>query len=691
MPRTENRELLIHFAAETGVVAELADRMRVVAGASSDQKLRRDLLVEIAQLHEQRLGRAEDAEKVYAEILEVEPLHAGASRALGRLYRDSERWTELRALLESRQSQVTEPRERLDLLAQIAEIDEAVLDDVDHAVTSYEKMLELNPGDLRAHRALDRHYATQERWRDLEALLGTRVTFASAPEIPELEFRRAEIRVARFDDVDGALQLLETIVRAAPSHEGARRLLERVLALPNYRQRASKILEPLYESSGAWSRLVAVLELQREGRQGKAAAALLARIADLQENKLQARTAALATWRQVLAEDPTNPDALTEIERLATALERFSELVDVYQELAFNRDTADISGRADLLSRAATLYAGRLGNRRAAIDTWKLVLNLDVDNLETAQPAAAALEGLYAETGDIASLVKILRQQARWADSTADRKAILFRIAGLEEKSLADTQAAVATLRAILDIDPQDRDAIDALERIFEAGSQHRQRVEILRKRIDLAHDPSARQELWRRVASLLERDVGDVEEAIAACVSILDENPEDDNALDTLARLYEQQGRHRDRLAILERRLALADGAKGTVAARVGSPPPDRGVAGRAARRSGRRPRALARDPPAGPRRSAGRGRAGAISSAGRRHRPAAGGGAGHRTDLRGCRTLAGAGRRGPGLRRGPGRSARARAAAGAAGGAAGDASARPRGGVRLVWPRHP
>ncbi len=116
----------------------------------------------------------------------------------------------------------------------------------------------------------------------------------------------------------------------------------------------------------------------------------------------------------------------------------------------------------------------------------------------------------------------------------------------------------MATLRSILEADPQDGTAIDALDRIFEAGSNHRQRVEILRKRIGLAGDASARQELWRSVASLLEKDVGDVDEAIAACVSILDENPEDDQALETLARLYEQQGRHRDRLEIVERRLAL-------------------------------------------------------------------------------------------------------------------------------------
>ena len=148
--------------------------------------------------------------------------------------------------------------------------------------------------------------------------------------------------------------------------------------------------------------------------------------------------------------------------------------------------------------------------------------------------------------------------QVRWAPSAKDRKKILFRVAELQEKSLSDVDGAVATLRSILEIDPQERAAIDALDHIFEAGSQHRQRVEMMRKRIDLAGDATARQELWRQVAGLLERDVGDVDEAIAACVSILDESPQDDQALETLARLYEQQGRHRQRLEILERRLAL-------------------------------------------------------------------------------------------------------------------------------------
>ena len=312
----KNRDALVGFAELAGKTGELAERLRTVSGETEDQILRRDLLVVVAELQEKRLGRAQDAEKVYAQILKAEPLHAGAFRALTRLYRDGQRWSELRALLDARQLAELDVRERLDLLAQIAELDESALDDQDHALAVYEKMLELDAADLRAHRALDRHYAARERWRDLETLLGTRVGFASETEVSELEFRRAELRASHLEDYGGALDLLEQIVKTAPNHEGARRLLEKLVAIPQHRQRVAKILEPVYESSSAWARLAAILDVEREVLNGPAAAAMLARIADLQEHKLQAKGAALASWRQVLAADPGNPDALPEIERL---------------------------------------------------------------------------------------------------------------------------------------------------------------------------------------------------------------------------------------------------------------------------------------------------------------------------------------------------------------------------------------
>ncbi|MEO8213414.1 MAG: hypothetical protein ABI560_09480, partial [Myxococcales bacterium] len=568
-----NRESLARFAGEVSAVPELAQRLRAMAARTQDAELRRDLLVEVAELLETRLGNAAEAEKVYREILEAEPLHAGAFRALGRLYRDGERWSDLQALLEARQNRVADVAERIDLLAQIAEVDETVLDDSAHAIASYEKMLELDPSDPRAYKALDRHYAAAERWRDRDQLLERRLHFAAEGEVSELEFRRAELRYHRFSDIDGAIDILSSIVRLNPAHQGARQLLESALTSPAHRRRAAEVLAPLYEAEQSWNKLVTALAIEREGREGPDAAALLAHIAGLQETRLNDPAAALIAWRQALTADPTHKTALSEVERLAASLEMWSELVDVYQELAFRRDGADLMGRADLLSRAARLYAGKIGNRRAAIDAWKMVLNLDPENITTTKPAADALELLYAETGNVEALVKILRMQVAWADSLPARRAILFRIADLEETALADIEAAVVTLRSILELDPTSTEALDQLERIFQEGGQARSRVEILRRRIDLAKDAGVRQEIWRQIAGVLERDVGDAEEAIAANLAILDENPDDLGALDTLARLYEQQRRHADRLEILERRLTLIkrEGAsRQDVAARV-------------------------------------------------------------------------------------------------------------------------
>ena len=232
------------------------------------------------------------------------------------------------------------------------------------------------------------------------------------------------------------------------------------------------------------------------------------------------------------------------------------------------------------------------------------------------------------------------------------------------------------------------RTAIDALDRIFEAGANHRQRVEILRKRIGLSGDASARQELWRSVASLLEKDVGDVDEAIAACVSILDENPEDDQALETLARLYEQQGRHRDRLEIVERRLALR---KPKDAERLAPAQADRQAAGGAARRRDRRARALARGARTRAGRRGGAGGAGAFPGARHRRGAAAGGRAGARADLRKGRSLRRAGGDRSHLRRGAGRRPRAPRRADAAGGARRDAARRHRGGAADDGAGHP
>lgn len=553
-----HRERLLGFAAEAGTLGELVDAVQRLLAQRRDPNERRDLLAFIAEIEDQRPGRAGDAEAAYRQILELDPLHFGAFRTLTRICRENERWTDLRDLLETRQACLPEVKDRIELLSQIAEIDESLLDDREHAIVTLGKLLEIEPNELQFVRALGRHLAAAERWRELSDLLATEEDLVSPSDLPEIKLRRAELLFMRFSEASAALDLLEGILKMAPDHAQARALIERILEVPAERQRAARMLEPLYEALGQWPRLVSVLEIQREGHHGAEAGHLLARIAELQENRLQARQAAMATWRRALDADPTDARALSETERLATILERFDELVELYQELARKRDHADLVGVANLLSKAARLYLARFSDREAAIRMWRQVLDLDPTNFEMALGAVEALEALYTDTADARGLVEVLRAKIDWTRDQVERTTLLLRIADLEEKSLGDTAAAVATYRTLLDYDGDQPEVLAHLERIFEATGQQRERADILNRRIALAPDAQARRALRFRIAAIAERELGDIDEATSVVLAILDEAVDDRPALETLARLYEKKGATAERLEILERQLLL-------------------------------------------------------------------------------------------------------------------------------------
>ncbi len=551
------RARLLQMASDSAdLLGEFLETLRRVLARTDETGLRRELLAHVAEIEERRPGRGADAVVVYREILSLDPLNFAAHRALTRIFRDAERWAELRALLESRQPHLPELKERVALLTQIAEIDEALLDDRDHAIATLRALTELDPTDIKALRGLARLYEATERWRDLAEVLAREAGFAAPSDITELRFRRAEVVFAHLKDVGGALDLLEEILGGHPQHAGARRLLEAALLLPDYRQRAASLLEPLYEQAGDWARLVAVLEAQKESRP---AIEIATRIAEIEEQRLAAPAAALTAWRQVLQSEPGSTRALAEFERLATALGRFGELAALYEELAGKCDPANLAGAADLLGRAAGLQLGRLSDRPAGIRVWRRILDLDPAHAETARPAADALEQLFTQAGDFRGVAEILRVRVDWAADVAARSDLLLRVADIEESSQRDLVAAVATYRALLDGDPENLAALGQLERIYQTTGQQRERLEILTRRVELARTVEARVELRFQIAAVLERDLKDFDQAISTILAIIDESADNGPALEALARLYEAKGAPGERLDILERQLLLA------------------------------------------------------------------------------------------------------------------------------------
>ena len=256
---TAIRERLLAMATEVDGTKDLLDAVRRVLKRVEETGFRRELLAYQAEIDEKRPDGGADAERVYQEILALDPLHFGAYRALTRLYRDAERWVDLRKLLEVRQENLPEAKERLTLLWQIAEIDEALLEDR-HA--RHRGAAEDHRGRSarisRPTASLEKHYAATERWNELDALLER----AAARWSPKHDAVDADLAPGRAGPrAPGRRPRAPSTCwrrwsRRGPSDAGARKLLETILPLPEHRQRTAAILEPLYEGSGDWAKLV---------------------------------------------------------------------------------------------------------------------------------------------------------------------------------------------------------------------------------------------------------------------------------------------------------------------------------------------------------------------------------------------------------------------------------------------------
>jgi tetratricopeptide (TPR) repeat protein len=553
------RDRLVQLAELVGKLSEIAESARRVLANTEQRTLRLELLMLIADVEERQPQRLSDAEAALRQVLEIDPLHGGAYKTLCRICKDAERWAALRDLIGLREQNIPDLKQRIELLWQVIEIDEGLLYDRAHATTTLRRIIELDPNDLKAYRILERHYTDAEKWRELDNLLQTETSLVQRGDIADLKARRAELALVRFGEAESALHFVAEALDLSANHPQAIPLLEQALKVAAVRHRAAEMLDELYTASYSWLRLVEILDVEREVAEGAAASALLMRKAELQEGKLESPAQAFDTWRAVLDLDPQATRALAEAERLGEKLGRHADLIAMYQRLADKRDPSDVAGIADLLSRAARLCKAHLPDRQAAIVAWRRVLDLDPTNAQTGGPAAEALETLYSEAGDIAGLVHVLRTKADWPGSVSEHGQLLLRVAELQETRLNDVEHAIETYRGLLDGDVESSSrAFDNLDRIFQKTNQARERVELLKRRLEHS-EANARRALRFLIATILETELADLDEAVATIRPILDDLPEDREALTTLARLYQIQGVAVDHLEILERLYQLA------------------------------------------------------------------------------------------------------------------------------------
>jgi golgin subfamily B member 1 len=559
-----------------GGVAEAADQYEafakalvlVIEAGDVEGEVELALCRRAAEIYDVALGVPEEAARFHRRILAVDPYDAAAFAALKQLYTKHEQWDDLRTLYQGRIEFTTNAGAKLDLLLQLCFLFEEILDEPNRAISSYEEALELDPTHTPSRRALQRLYGRLKRWSELAELLQRDLDEATGQEAVDLAYELGTIYETRLNRVADAVDHYELVLESSPTHLRAQEGLERLMENREHRQRVASILEPIFDSQGAWGELAKVLEVRLEDLTEPASrAAHLSRIGELSETKLHDDELAFDAYARAVREDAADGSARADLARLASKLGRHRQRSELLE--AGLATVGDEFVKTELLLELAELWDVSEPEPERAERIYQQLIRFERDNAEIVLKASRALERIHLAAGDYPALTQDLRRQLQFEEDEARRAELFPRLAELLETSLNDPDGAIEIHRERLDLDPTHADALSSLARLYEQRGRWESLAEVLERRAELASDEHEQRNLSLRVAEIMENELGSIEDAIAAYRDVASRFGADETALSALARLYRQEERWHELLDVVEIRAGDAADAEQRMAYR--------------------------------------------------------------------------------------------------------------------------
>ncbi len=532
----------------------------VLESAELDPSDFAELSRRLAHVYDVVLARPLEAEPHHRAVLGSDPLDGRAFEALKELYTENERWDELQVLYRNRIAETVDTESKLELLNQVCFLFEEILDDPALAIRAHQEVIDLEPNHAPSRRALERLFRRTNRSRDLVALIQQEVGRVEGAERIERMQELGELYEQKLDEPGSAVDYYEQILDSSPTHLRAQEALERLLDEKSQRQRVAAILEPLYESQGAWAPLARVIEVEIEDRSDPVEqVSLLMRAADLHENRLNDPAAAFASFARAVKIEPTNRDVRGELARVAAIRGAQAERATVLEEAVGAAEGSTVL-QSELLLELAELFDG-VDDLESAERTYQRLISTDGDNPDVVLPAARALERIHLGSRNFKSLSEDLRRQIKLVTDPDERARLLVRLAELLEEELGDDEGAIAAYRQLLDADPTDLTALTALERLYERRQDWLKLIGVLQSREQGITSEDEQRALSRRVGAIYEAKLEDVDNAIIAYNDVLSRFGPDRETLAALASLYESESKWTDLLEVVELQLDSADG----------------------------------------------------------------------------------------------------------------------------------
>ncbi|HVU04695.1 MAG TPA: tetratricopeptide repeat protein [Polyangiaceae bacterium] len=518
----------------------------------SDAEEQKAALYQAATLEEEVLERPDDAIAVYKKVLELDSEDLRSVDALIGLYLKAQKWAELLEVYSRKADLVMDAEEKKLIYYEVGAVYERELGNVQSAIDTYQKVLELDPDDLTALGRLDVLYQTAQNWSELLTVLMHEAELTSDPaEAIGYQYRIAELYEKHLGDVARAVELYRDILGVQPDHAPTLAALEGIKSGDKEALGAAAVLEPVYEAMGEWQKLVSVLEVQVKAAQDPFARVdLLHRIAALQEESLGDATKAFETYSRAVGEDSQNEQSLGALERLAMQIERWPAVASLY-DTELDKLQNEPERLVELGLRVAQVYEVQLESLDNAVARYRRVLEADPEN----QSAVRSLDRLFSQAERWTELAEILSREAELGQSPEEILEFKFRLGSVYQLRLNDIDKAIAAYSEVINAAPEHEETLRALEGLFESGQKQLEIGQILEplyqsagewEKLIRVHEaqlaaisePEERIQMYYRIAEDAEERLMDPVQAFRVYVRALREKPLDEKSGEEIERL---------------------------------------------------------------------------------------------------------------------------------------------------------
>ena len=507
----------------------------------------------MAEVYELHLGDVERAVDLYEEILTEHRLHDDAMYSLERVMRSAhEQALRASALLEPRYEETEDVErlmsalyvqverspqasQRLALLHRIAALAEHQAQDASAAFAAYGRSLQEDPELEQTLQALERLAEQTSEWSELAQVYEQAAAQASQPaQRRDLLRRAAATYVNRLGDVDATCA----------------RLVEAVEAMPEDLESIDDLLN-LYQHLEQWAEYAQMLRRKASiVLEGELKKTLLLQASTVYVEFVALPHEAIEANRELLEVFPSDEDALANLERLYTQLERWEQLLEVFQirlELA-----QDVDQRKALLVVIAAIYKLHMKQPLDAIEFYERALELDAEDLST----LVELDELYEQTEQWDELLTILERQIERSTQLDERLALQYRVGQLWQHRREDYASAIEVYRTILGVDAAHEattqaleeiiaqrpdfalDAAQVLQPIYEDLERWDELIHVYRLRAQSAEEPEQQLELLREIANIEEGCKEDRAAAFQTYAAVLALDATREDALEKLTQL---------------------------------------------------------------------------------------------------------------------------------------------------------